>query len=379
MVHKVRSVRRRDFITIAGGASFAWPLIACAQRPDAIRRVGLLIAGSPPDPVSGQLRRYLRDLGYSEGQNVAFEVRYAMNRSDRAAELARELVTLNVDIIVAHFTPAAIAAKEATRTIPIVMSSVGAPVENGLVESLARPGRNITGISSLGVENAGKRLELLRQLIPNLSRVAVLASNSTTNPFVPIFLRETTAAAGNMGIRLEPVLISGPTDLERAFAMMAKDQMQAVMVQLLFEPHRAIIIELAERHRLATIVGYRESAVAGGLISYAANQPELIERVAVLVDKILKGAKPAELPVEQPTTFELVINLKAAKALGIEVPPSIFALADEVIESSLPVRLTPPESGTAGTLSLSNAVQCEKHVRQRGSSGPSSPIHLMLF
>jgi putative ABC transport system substrate-binding protein len=326
------SVRRREFIALIGGASFARPAVVRAQEPHGVRRVGVLIAGSPPDPMTGLLRRHLRDLGYAEGQNVAFEVRYAMDRSDRVAELARELVTLNVDIIVAHFTPSAIAAKEATRTIPIVMSSVGAPVENGLVESLARPGGNITGISALGVENAGKRLELLRQLIPNLSRVTVLVSDSTTNPFVPIFVRESTTAAGNMGIRLDPLLVGGPADFERAFAMMAKNQMQAVILQLLFEPHRAIIIELAARHRLATMFGYRESTIAGGLISYAANPAELIYRAAMLVDKILKGAKPADLPVEQPTKFELVINLKTAKALGIEVPPSIFALADEVIE-----------------------------------------------
>ena len=288
--------------------------------------------GITPRSLDGPIATQFARSGYAEGQNVAFEVRYAMDRTDRARELARELVGLNVDIIVAHFTPAAIAAKEATGTIPIVMSLVGAPVENGLVESLARPGGNITGISVLGAELAGKRLELLRQMIPPLSRVTVLASASATNPYVQPFVRETATAAGKLGIRLDPVLVDGPADFERAFATMVKNQTQAVIVQPLFDPHRMMIIELAAKHRLATMFGYRESNGGRGLISYAANPAELFKRVAVLVDKILKGAKPADLPVEQAANFELVINLKTAKALGIEVPPSIFALADEVIE-----------------------------------------------
>ena len=325
------AIRRREFIALVGGAA-GWPLVGHTQPTEGVRRVGVLVAGSPPDPMTGLLRRNLRDLGYAEGQNIGFEVRYAMNQSERAAELARQLVMLNVDIIVAHFTPAAIAAKEATQTIPIVMSSVGAPVENGLVKSLARPGGNITGISALGAEMAGKRLELLRQLIPSLSRVAILASDSTTNPFVPFFVRETTTAAGSIGIRLDPVLVGGPADFERAFATMAKNQTQAVIVQPLFDPHRMIIIELAARHRLATMFSFRENTVAGGLISYGPNQPELLKRVAFVVDKILKGAKAADLPVEQPTKFELVINFRTAKALNLTVPPTLLALADEVIE-----------------------------------------------
>ena len=325
-------MRRREFITLAGGACFAWPLVVHAQQPHGVRRVGILIAGSPPDPITGLFRRNLRDLGYAEGQNIAFEVRYAMDQSDLAAELARELVGLNVDLIVAHFTPAAVAAKEATRTIPIVMSSVGAPVESGLVESLARPGGNITGVSALAAELSGKRLELFQQVIPGLSRVALLASASTTNPFVPLFVRETTMAAGKAGIRLDPILVDGPADFEGAFTSMAKNQTQAVIVQPLFDTHRKLIIELAAKHRLATMFGYRESTVAGGLISYGASPVELCKRAVLLVDKILKGAKPADLPIEQATNFELVINLITAKALGIKVPTSILALADEVIE-----------------------------------------------
>jgi len=325
------TVRRREFIALVGCAA-ARPLVGQAQPARGLRLVGVLISGSPPDPMTGLLRRHLRDLGYAEGQNIGFEVRYAMDQSERAAELARELVSLNVDIIVAHFTPAAVAAKEATRTIPIVMSTVGAPVENGLVASLAHPGGNITGMSAAGAEMAGKRLELLRQLIPNLSRVAVLASDSTTNPFIPLFVRETTTVARNIGIRLDPVLVGGPADFEQAFAMMVENQTQAVIVQGLFDSHRRMIIELAARHRLASMFSFRENIVEGGLISYGSSQPDLLKRAAVYVDKILKGAKPADLPVEQPSKFELVINFRTAKVLGLTVPPALFALADEVIE-----------------------------------------------
>lgn len=324
-------MKRRKFIALAGGA-VAWPLVVYAQQTHRVRRVGVLVAGSPPDSIADELRRNLRDLGYSEGQNIAFEVRFAMDRSDLAAKLAAELVRLDVDIIVAHFTPAAIAAKEATRTIPIVMSSVGAPVENGLVESLARPGSNVTGQSNLGGELGSKRLELLRQVIPRLSRIAVLVSASARNPYTRLFVHEIEAGAANDGIRVETILVDGPSDFENAFATMAKSQTQAVIVQPLFDPHRMIIIELAAKHRLATMFGFRESTVAGGLISYSADQAELRKRLAVFVDKILKDAKPADLPVEQPNKFVLTINLKTAKALGLEVPTSLLAVADEVIE-----------------------------------------------
>jgi putative ABC transport system substrate-binding protein len=209
-------MKRREFISLTGGA-VAWPLVARAQLPRRVVRVGILVSGSPPDSIADGLRRNLRDLGYSEGQNIAFEVRFAMDRSDRAAEVAQELVRLDVDIIVAHFTPAAIAAKEATRTIPIVMSSVGAPVENGLVESLARPGGNVMGQSNLGRELASKRLELLRQVIPSLSRLAVLVSASATNPYTRLFVHEIEAGAVNAGIRVDPILVDGPSDLENAF------------------------------------------------------------------------------------------------------------------------------------------------------------------
>jgi ABC-type uncharacterized transport system substrate-binding protein len=182
------------------------------------------------------------------------------------------------------------------------------------------------------VEIAGKRLELLRQLVPSLSRVAVLASDSTTNPFVTLYVHEIATVAGNIGIRVDPVLVGGPADLERAFAIMAKNQTQAVIVQGLFDPHRMMIIELAARHRVATMFAFRENTAAGGLISYAANQTALLQRVALLVDKILKGAKPADLPVELPANFELVINASTAKALGLTIPPALFALADEIIE-----------------------------------------------
>jgi len=220
----------------------------------------------------------------------------------------------------------------ATQTIPIVMAPAGAPVQSGFVDSLAHPGGNVTGLSAMDAELGGKRLQLLREVIPNLARVAALASSVSTDPFSRPFVDDMQAAATIAGIQLVPVLVNGPNDFENAFAAMAKAEAQAVIVQGLFDPHRKIIIELAAKHRLPVMSGNRETAAAGGLISYSAKFAALYERAALYVDKILKGAKAADLPVEQPTKFEMVVNIKTARALGLTASPLLLAEADEVIE-----------------------------------------------
>jgi len=287
-----------------------------------------LVSASPPHPFADAFRRGLQPLGYVEGENLAIEWRYTGGRSDRAAALAAELVKLDVDVIVAHFTPAVRAAMVATQTIPIVMAPAGVPVQSGFVDSLARPGGNVTGLSGMDAELGGKRLQLLREFIPNLARVAVLASSVSTDPFSRPFVDDMQSA----GIRLVPVLVNDPKDFENAFTAMAKAEAQAVIVQGLFDPHRAIILELAAKHRLPIMSPNRATVAAGGLISYSAKYAALYERAALYVGKILKGAKAADLPVEQPTTFELVVNLKTAETLGFTPSPSLLAQADEVIE-----------------------------------------------
>jgi putative ABC transport system substrate-binding protein len=220
----------------------------------------------------------------------------------------------------------------ATQTIPIVMAPAGAPVQSGFVDSLAHPGGNVTGLSGMDAELGGKRLQLLREIIPNVARVAVLASSVSTDPFSRPFVDDIKAAATIAGIRLVPVLVNGPNDFENAFAAMAKAEAQAVVVQGLFDPHPALILELAAKHRLPVMSGNRETAAAGGLISYSAKFIALYEQAAVYVAKLLKGAKSADLPVEQPTTFEMVVNLRTASALGLTPSPALLAPADEVIE-----------------------------------------------
>ncbi len=323
-------MRRREFITLLGGAAVS-PLIAHAQQPNRVRRIGVLVSASPPHPFADAFWRGLHALGYSEGQNITVEFRYTEGRSDRAAELAAELVRLRVDVIVAHFTPGVKAAMGATQTIPIVMV-VGAPLQSGFIDSLARPGGNATGLSAMDAEIGGKRLQLLRELIPNLACVAVLGSTPTTNPYSGPFVDDLRLAATRAGLRLEPVLVSGPNEFEGAFAAMAKAKAQAVIVQELFDPHRVILLKLAAKYRLAYMSGTRETTAAGGLVSFSANWLILYERAAFYVDMILKGAKPATLPVEQPTKFQTVINLKTAQTLGLTVSPSLLAQVDEVIE-----------------------------------------------
>ena len=325
-------IDRRVFTAVLAATLLGAPGRAFPQKSEKLPRIGVLVSATSPHPVADAFRRGLRPLGYVEGQNIAIEWRYTEGQSDRAAALARELVQLGVDVIVAHFTPAVRAAMVATQTIPIVMAPAGAPVQSGFVDSLAHPGGNVTGLSAMDAELGGKRLQLLREVIPNLARVAALASSVSTDPFSRPFVDDMQAAATIAGIQLVPVLVNGPNDFENAFAAMAKAEAQAVIVQGLFDQHRKIIIELAAKHRLPVMSGNRETAAAGGLISYSAKFAELYERAALYVDKILKGAKAADLPVEQPTSFELVVNIKTARALGLTASPLLLAQADEVIE-----------------------------------------------
>jgi len=325
-------LNRREFITLLGGATAAWPLVARAQQPAKAPLVGVLVSASPPHPFPDAFWRGLHALGYSQGQNIKVEFRYTNGQSDRAEEYAEEFVRLGVDVIVAHFVPAVEAAMGATRTIPIVMAPHGAPLQLGAVDSLNRPGGNVTGLSAMDAEIGGKRLQLLRELIPNLGCVAVLATTATTARYSVPFVEDLRSAAGRAGIRFEPILIGGPSEFRTAFAAMAKAGAQAVIVQPFFDPHHVIIIDLAAKYRLAYLSGSRQVTAAGGLVSMAANYSELYERAAFYVDKILKGAKPGDLPVEQPTRFPVEINMKTAKALGLTISPTLLAQIDEMIE-----------------------------------------------
>jgi putative tryptophan/tyrosine transport system substrate-binding protein len=271
----------------------------------------------------------LRELGHIEGRNIFVEYHSAEQRSERATAIAADFVRREVDLIVAVATPAAHAAKSATATIPIVMS-VADPLATGLVASLARPGGNLTGVSTTSPDLAGKRLELLRELRPGLGRVAFLGA--ANDPNTRTFVNETQAAADSIRVRLQPLLVTGPEEFEAAFATIIKQGSEGLIVQPLFVGHRDKLTELAARHRLPMIADQTVFARAGGLVAYGVNRRVMFRRQAFYVDKILKGARPADLPIEQPTKFELVINLKTAKALGLDIPPMLLARADEVIE-----------------------------------------------
>jgi putative ABC transport system substrate-binding protein len=323
-------MKRREFIGLAIGGAAAWPFAAQAQQSEKMPRVGVLVSLSAPHPFAEAFRSEMRDLGYIEGRNIAIEWRYANAQFSRAVELAAELVRLQVNVIVAYHTPAVRASMNATKTIPIVMSPAGAPLEMGLVTSLARPGGNVTGLSNMEAELGGKRLDLLREIVPGVGRVAVLVIK--TDPFTASFLQDLQTGAARLGLRLHPLAVNGPGEFQEAFEAMSASGDQAVIIQPNFLPQTAAIVALAARHRLPILSSYRDTTRAGGLISYSADHAAHFRRGAVFVDKILKGAKPAELPVEQPTKFELVINLRTAKSLGLKVSDTLLARADEVIE-----------------------------------------------
>jgi putative ABC transport system substrate-binding protein len=313
--------------------------LSTAARPAAAQGSKIPLVGflSPSDATASVwvrgFREGLMEQGYVEGRNIRVEYRLAHGRFDRLPELAAELVRLEIDVIVTVVTAASLAAKAATPTIPIVMAGVADPVGVGLVASLARPGGNVTGTSAMSAEIVGKQFELLKEADPGLARAAVLW-NPANPAFQALQLRESEAAGRRSGVQLVRFEASGPGDFEAAFAAMRRDGLRAlhVLPDALFVLHREALADFVSKHRLAAVSGFREFAEAGGLMAYAPSYLDASKRTAAYVDKILKGARPADLPVEQPTKFELVVNLKTAKALGITVPQSILLRADEVIE-----------------------------------------------
>jgi putative tryptophan/tyrosine transport system substrate-binding protein len=319
-------MKRREFITRVAGAA--------AQQAGKIYTIGLFTAGSLEEltMVTAVFPDALRELGWIEGKNVAFERRYADNRLERLPELAAELVRLDVDVIVAIGTLAPLAAKQATTKIPIVMAAAGDPVASGLVPSLAQPGGNVTGMSLMAPDLGGKRLELLKEVLPRLSRVAVLWN--AANPYAALLFKETQAAGRALGIEVQSLEVRGPDDFDSAFEAARRQRPDALITveDPLTGTHRKLIADFAARQQLPAIYGNREFVTAGGFISYGASLADLTRRAAAYVDKIFKGAKPADLPVQQPTKFELVISLKAARALGLQVSATLLARADEVIE-----------------------------------------------
>jgi putative ABC transport system substrate-binding protein len=305
-----------------------------AQQPTKVPRIGYLSVSSP-SAMSTRIeafRQGLRELRYVEGKNIVIEWRSAEGKRDRLPSLAAELVRLKVDIIVTAGPPATRSAKEATVTIPIVMAQDGDPVASGFVASLARPGGNITGLSNLAPELSGKRLELLKEIVPRLSRVAVLGNS--TNPTNAQVLKQTELAAGTFGVRLQYLDVLDPKDIETAFRAASKGRADAVLMMVsggVVLSQLTQVVELAAKSRLPAMYIIREYVEAGGLMSYGVSLIDLDRRAATYVDKILKGAKPADLPVEQPMKFEFVINLKAAKQIGLTIPPNVLVRADKVI------------------------------------------------
>jgi putative tryptophan/tyrosine transport system substrate-binding protein len=331
-------VKRREFMALLGGTAAAWPMAAraqqVAQQPGKVFRVGLLLPSSTEiaGPYIDAFREGLRERGYIEGQNIAFELR--LGTPAAASEAALDLARLKIDVILAWTTTMATAAQRATRTIPIVIVGIFDPVGSGLVASLARPGGNVTGLSNFARDLSGKLLEILVEIVPGINSIAALA-NSSDNPSVhPLLLRETERAVSKLNVRLQTFEVRAPDELDGAFERVAAAGVKGVIVLPgpLFLGERRRIAELAQKARLPTVFARRESVDAGGLLSYGPNLRDQFRQTATYVDRILRGATPAELPVEQPTRIEFVINLKTAKALGLEIPPSLLARADEVIE-----------------------------------------------
>ncbi len=318
-----------------GLALLAAPVAATAQPAGKVQRVGLLGAGSSAGSQANAegFRQGLRELGWVEGRNIVVEYRFAGGRYDRLPELAADLVQLKVDVIAVAGNAAAVAAANATQTIPIVMLSVGDPVGSGLVASLARPGGNVTGLAfSVGLETLDKGLELLKEMIPNVRQVAVLANPG--NPLYSLAMERVNAAGRSLGLQLHLLEVRGPDDFDRAFAAMARKRVAAVFVvsEAMFIFHRGRLAELEARHRLPSMHAFREDVEAGALMSYGPSLKAIWRRGAFFVDRILKGAQTGDLPVEQPSTFELVINTKRATTLGLTIPPSLLLRADEIIK-----------------------------------------------
>ncbi len=329
-------MRRRDFMTLVAGASVvAWPSAAQAQQAVKMARIGYLASNLANQGPLDAFRQGLRDLGYVEGRNVVIEYRDAQGKLDPLPALAAELVALKVDVIVASSTAAALAARQATTIVPIVFATVPDPVATGLVASLARPGGNVTGLSNLNADLVGKCLEYFTQAVPAARRIAILWQPGAFGEHTEKeMLKAAEVAARVLGIELQFVEARGPADIDKAFSEItgARADAVAVLVSGMLLGERRRLVDLAARNRLPVIYTFRELVDAGGLMSYGTSLADLFRRAASYVDKILKGAKPADLPVEQPIKLELVINLKTAQVLGLTVPPTLLARADQVIE-----------------------------------------------
>jgi putative tryptophan/tyrosine transport system substrate-binding protein len=323
---------RREFIKLLGGAAAAWPVALHAQPK--IPRIGFM--GNSTAALEANLvdsfREGLHEFGYREGRNIVIEYRWADGKYERFPALVADLLAAKVDVIVTAGTPAALAVKKATTTVPLVMVAVGDPVGTGLVSSLARPGGNLTGLSSIAPDLEGKRLDLLREVVPTLSHVAVFFNS--LNPFHVVSMRQAHVAAQTMGIKLQQHDIRTSEDLDGAFAAIRKERPDALLIlaDRVFLHNRQRMMDFTEEQRLPTVNAYKELVEAGGLMSYGPSYEDMHKRAAIYVDKILKGAKPAELPIEQPSKFNFIIHLKAAKRLGVTVPPALLTLADKVIE-----------------------------------------------
>ena len=333
-------MKRRAFISLLGGAvtgGVIWPLAARAQKAAKAPRIGYLGYSSPPleRNLVGEFQQGLRSIGYVDGQNVAIEYRSAEGKLERLPALAAELIGLNVDIIVTLATPGALAAKQSTNTIPIVVAAMADPARDGLVASLSRPGGNVTGATFLGPELIPKRLGLLKEVVPGASRVAVLWHPGVySERTMGDMLNESEAAARTLRMQLQLLGVGSANDFDGAFSTMSRDRTDALLVfpsPMLYLEYRRIV-DLVTKIRLPAVYPWREAVDAGGLMSYGASIPGMLRHAAFLVGRIFNGAKPADLPIEQPTKFELVVNLKSASALGLEIPPTILVRADEVIE-----------------------------------------------
>jgi putative ABC transport system substrate-binding protein len=326
-------MRRRDFITLLGGTAAAWPLAARGQQAARLPKIGYLGPSNPanPGPTTSAFLRRLRELGWDDGRTVTIEHRWAEGQPDRVAEIAAEFVRLKVDLIVTTSSNDSLTMKQATSVIPIVFAVAGDPVGTGLVASLARPDGNLTGLSIQQTDTGGKRIELMRELVPGLRRLAILANPESPN--VRSELPEVQAAARALGLMFSTSEIRSATDIAPAFAALNRTvDALYVVTDALVSTHRSTINILALGARLPTMYGFREFVEAGGLMSYGANLPDLYRRAAEIADRILRGAKPADIPVEQPIRFDLVVNLTTARALGLTIPETLPATADEVIQ-----------------------------------------------
>ena len=324
-------MRRREFIAGLGSAA-AWPVVARAQQPGRVWRVGFLAPERPTDAMLSAFRDGLRERGYVEGQNLSVDFRWPQETFDQNPSVAAELIRSNVDVLVAWASPAVIAARRATSTIPIVMTNVGDPLGSGFVASLARPGGNVTGVSNISRDLSGKLIQHLVEIVPGMNRVGVV--HNASNPAGTVQLRETEDAIRALGLQFKIVEASNAEDFESAFARLSTERVNGVV--LIADPSLIVsarrIAEVAQKTRLPTAFQRRENVEAGGLLSYGANLNDQLRQAAFYVDRILRGEKPADLPVQQPTKFELVINLKTAKALGLTIPETLLATADEVIQ-----------------------------------------------